>query len=231
MASRVVVDDLDREVGLDRLRCLHVNDSAVPQGANRDKHANVGEGEMGERGIATFLSEPRFEDLPAVLETPGPDKQGPDLAEVQRAKDLRARRPRRPLQLARRRPARQIEIGGVADVEERRVQAGVRGAVTLEGRLDPELALRQRIAGHLDAAEAAVALGRLEAGDVDLAAEDLLHAAHEPAPGRAVDVAPEVRATHPQAVARLDQLVAESPATPALTGGRDQLRCLGESHR
>jgi deoxyribonuclease IV len=85
----VVVDDLDRLVGLDRLRCLHINDSAVPMGANRDKHANVGEGEMGERGIATFLSEPRFEDLPALLETPGPHKQGSDLAEVQRTKALR----------------------------------------------------------------------------------------------------------------------------------------------
>ena len=90
-ALALVVDDLDREVGLDRLRSLHVNDSAVPRGANRDKHANVGEGEMGERGIATFLSEPRFEDLPAVLETPGPDKHGADLAEVQRARDLRAK--------------------------------------------------------------------------------------------------------------------------------------------
>ena len=89
-ALALVVDDLDREVGLDRLRSLHVNDSAVPRGANRDKHANVGEGEMGERGIATFLSEPRFEDLPAVLETPGPDKHGADRAEVQRARDLRA---------------------------------------------------------------------------------------------------------------------------------------------
>ena len=89
-ALSLVVDDLDREVGLDRLRSLHVNDSAVPRGANRDKHANVGEGEMGERGIASFLSEPRFEDLPAVLETPGPDKKGSDFAEVQRAKDLRA---------------------------------------------------------------------------------------------------------------------------------------------
>jgi deoxyribonuclease-4 len=84
-----VVDDLDRLVGLDRLRCLHVNDSAVPQGANRDKHAGIGAGEMGRAGIATFLSEPRFEDLPALLETPGPDKHGPDRAEVQLTKDLR----------------------------------------------------------------------------------------------------------------------------------------------
>jgi deoxyribonuclease-4 len=89
-ALTATVDDFDSAVGLDRLRCLHINDSAVPRGANRDRHANVGEGEMGERGMATFLSEPRFEDLPAVLETPGPDKQGSDFAEVQRAKDLRA---------------------------------------------------------------------------------------------------------------------------------------------
>ena len=213
----LVVDDLDREVGLDRLRSLHVNDSAVPMGANRDKHANVGEGEMGERGIATFLSEPRFEDLPAVLETPGPDKKGSDFAEVQRAKDLRAGRPRRPLRSQAKARA-QVEIGGVADVEERGVEAGVRRAVALEGGLDAELALRERIAGHLDSAEPAVALGRLEAGDVDLTPEHLLHAAHETAPRRTVDVAPEVRAAHPQTVARLDQLVAERPATPALTG-------------
>jgi deoxyribonuclease-4 len=84
-----VVDDLDRLVGLDRLRCLHVNDSAVPAGANRDKHASIGVGEMGADGIATFLSEPRFENLPALLETPGPDKHGPDRAEVELTKDLR----------------------------------------------------------------------------------------------------------------------------------------------
>lgn len=86
-----VVDDFDREVGLERLRCLHVNDSAVPLGSNRDKHANLGEGEMGAKGIATFLSEPRFEDLPALMETPGPDKKGTDAAEVALAKKLRTR--------------------------------------------------------------------------------------------------------------------------------------------
>ena len=86
-----VVDDLDRLVGLERLRCLHVNDSAVPMGANRDKHASVGEGEMGPDGIATFLSEPRFGELPALLETPGPEKKGPDAAEVALTKELRER--------------------------------------------------------------------------------------------------------------------------------------------
>jgi len=84
-----VVDEADKKVGLERLRCLHVNDAAVPFGSNRDRHANIGKGEMGKQGLAAFLSEPRFEGLPATLETPGPHKKGPDKKEVQAAKRLR----------------------------------------------------------------------------------------------------------------------------------------------
>jgi deoxyribonuclease-4 len=84
-----IVDEADAKVGLDRLRCLHVNDAAVPFGSNRDRHANIGKGEMGKQGLAAFLSEPRFEGLPATLETPGPNKKGPDRKEVQAAKRLR----------------------------------------------------------------------------------------------------------------------------------------------
>jgi deoxyribonuclease IV len=84
-----IVDEADEKVGLDRLRCLHVNDAAAPFGSNRDRHANLGKGEMGKQGLAAFLSEPRFEGLPATLETPGPDKKGPDKKEVQAAKRLR----------------------------------------------------------------------------------------------------------------------------------------------
>jgi deoxyribonuclease-4 len=84
-----VLDEADSKVGLDRLRCVHVNDAAAPLGSCRDRHANVGQGEMGKRGLAAFLSEPRFEGLPATLETPGPSKKGPDRKEVQTAKRLR----------------------------------------------------------------------------------------------------------------------------------------------
>jgi len=84
-----VVDRLDAEVGLDRVRCLHVNDSATPLGSNRDRHANLGEGELGRGGLRAFLSEPRFESLPALIETPGFDKRGPDLKNVRIAKRLR----------------------------------------------------------------------------------------------------------------------------------------------
>jgi deoxyribonuclease-4 len=85
-----VVDEFDAKVGLDRLTCLHVNDSKIPLGGNRDHHATLGEGELGERGIAAFVSEPRFEDLPALLET-GREGHGPEWAEVDATKRLRKR--------------------------------------------------------------------------------------------------------------------------------------------
>jgi deoxyribonuclease IV len=84
-----VLDEADEKVGLERLRCVHVNDAAVPLGSCRDRHANIGSGEMGKKGLAAFLSEPRFEGLPATLETPGPIKKGPDRKEVLAAKRLR----------------------------------------------------------------------------------------------------------------------------------------------
>jgi deoxyribonuclease-4 len=84
-----VLDDFDAKVGLERLRCVHVNDSKVALGANLDRHANLGQGELGRKGLRAFLSEPRFESLPALIETPGPDGHGPDLEEVRLAKRLR----------------------------------------------------------------------------------------------------------------------------------------------
>ena len=84
-----VVEEADAKVGLERLGALHVNDAAAPLGSCRDRHANIGEGEMGRKGLATFLSEPRFEGLPATLETPGPAKKGSSKQEVTAAKRLR----------------------------------------------------------------------------------------------------------------------------------------------
>lgn len=77
-----VLDECVGLVGQGRLGSLHLNDSQTPLGSNRDRHANIGEGELGEDGCAVFLSEPRFEGLPCVLETQGPDRQGPSAEEV-----------------------------------------------------------------------------------------------------------------------------------------------------
>jgi deoxyribonuclease-4 len=90
-----VLDDCIRIVGKGRLGSLHLNDSKEPLGSNRDRHADVGEGELGNRGCAVFLSEPRFQDLPCVLETHGPDRQGPTKQEITRTRRLRAQGVRR----------------------------------------------------------------------------------------------------------------------------------------
>jgi deoxyribonuclease-4 len=84
------LDDFDRVVGAQRLRSLHVNDSITPLGSNRDRHALLGEGELGQAGCATFLSEPRFEQLVCVLET-GHDGGAPAAADVALAIKLRKR--------------------------------------------------------------------------------------------------------------------------------------------
>jgi len=89
-----VVDGLVREiettVGLDRLRALHVNDAAAPLGSNRDRHANILEGELGEE-LGAFLAHASFQQLPVYLEVPGKDKKGPDAAELTKLRELHAR--------------------------------------------------------------------------------------------------------------------------------------------
>jgi deoxyribonuclease-4 len=85
-----LLDEVDATIGLDRLRALHVNDSAAPLGSNRDRHENIGEGLLGEQ-LGVFLGHAKLQGLPAVLETAGPEKRGPDANEVRKAKELRER--------------------------------------------------------------------------------------------------------------------------------------------
>lgn len=81
--------EIDAKVGIARVGSLHLNDSQTPLGSNRDRHANVGEGELGEDGCTAFLSAPAFQDLPCVLETPGENRSGATRDEVQLANRLR----------------------------------------------------------------------------------------------------------------------------------------------
>jgi deoxyribonuclease IV len=86
-----VVDRFDKAVGLKRLRSLHVNDSVTPLGSNRDRHVNLGDGEIGAEGIAAFLSEPRFEKLPAIFEGPGFKGKAVEVEDIDNALALRKR--------------------------------------------------------------------------------------------------------------------------------------------
>jgi deoxyribonuclease-4 len=84
-----VLDQGLRKVGSGRLRCLHVNDSKTKLGSNSDRHAPLGTGELGARGCAAFLSEPRFERLPIFFEGPGLAGHAPERADVERMRELR----------------------------------------------------------------------------------------------------------------------------------------------
>jgi len=81
------LDRYEKAVGRRRLRSLHLNDSLVSLGSNRDRHAILGEGELGPAGCSTFLSEPRFHKLPCVLET-GRDGGAPSAEDVAAARRL-----------------------------------------------------------------------------------------------------------------------------------------------
>ena len=85
-----LVREVDSRVGLDRLRALHVNDAAAPLGSNRDRHANILDGELGE-GLGAFLAHPRFQHLPVYLEVPGQNKKGPDAEEIAKLRGLHGR--------------------------------------------------------------------------------------------------------------------------------------------
>jgi deoxyribonuclease-4 len=83
-ALDAAVKDLEAEVGLERIRALHVNDAATPLGSNRDRHDVVPDGLIG-GGLATFLGHPAFHALPAVLETwPDGGLSGDDVSGLKR---------------------------------------------------------------------------------------------------------------------------------------------------
>ena len=84
--------DLDRRIGLSRLRLLHVNDASTGLGSNRDRHAVVPEGELGQ-GLATFLGHPAFTGLPAITETW--EDRGAETDDLDRMRALRRRGRRR----------------------------------------------------------------------------------------------------------------------------------------
>jgi len=64
------LQEFDREIGIEKLICIHANDSKTPLGSNRDRHANIGKGEIGMRGFRSIVNHPDLKDLPFIIETP-----------------------------------------------------------------------------------------------------------------------------------------------------------------
>jgi len=79
--------EFDRVIGLDRLKMFHINDSKRELGSRVDRHEHIGEGHIGLEGFRLLVNDPRFTDIPMILETP----KGPEGAEdVENLKTLRA---------------------------------------------------------------------------------------------------------------------------------------------
>jgi deoxyribonuclease-4 len=80
--ARQTIDEWERVVGLAKLEVVHTNDSVTGLGSNRDRHANIGQGEIGEEGFRALLHDPRLAAKPFILEVPGFAGQGPDAENV-----------------------------------------------------------------------------------------------------------------------------------------------------
>lgn len=89
-AVRATIDEWARVVGIERLEVIHCNDSQAGLGSNRDRHANIGRGEIGEEGFRALLHDPRLQRIPFILEVPGFDGRGPDAANLEILRRLAA---------------------------------------------------------------------------------------------------------------------------------------------
>lgn len=69
-----VLDEFDRVIGIDRLKTIHLNDSMMPFGKNKDRHAGIGEGEIGMKALLEVVNHPKLRDIPFFLETPYDDE-------------------------------------------------------------------------------------------------------------------------------------------------------------
>ncbi|MFT4922102.1 MAG: deoxyribonuclease-4 [Haloarculaceae archaeon] len=83
------IAEFDSVVGLETLACVHLNDSKHECGTNKDEHAHVGEGLIGEEGMRAFVNHEAIRDVPLVLETPTEDGKG-FAWNVDRVRELRA---------------------------------------------------------------------------------------------------------------------------------------------
>lgn len=73
---------IDDEIGIDRIRAFHLNDSENEFGSNHDRHAHVGEGHIGTDGFRFLINDPRFTNHPGTIETPDSEKFPQDLARL-----------------------------------------------------------------------------------------------------------------------------------------------------
>lgn len=73
-----LIDELKKYNLIDKIKLIHLNDSATDLNSGRDNHADLGEGKIGTEGLSNFINHPALKHLPLILETPGENHAGPD---------------------------------------------------------------------------------------------------------------------------------------------------------
>ena len=87
-AVDALVSEVEHRLGLERLVLLHVNDSLVPCGARKDRHANIGEGYIGLDGFRHIAADPALRSVPWILETPVQDDEDRHVADLKNLRRL-----------------------------------------------------------------------------------------------------------------------------------------------
>ncbi len=83
-----LLDKIDKQMGLDRLICLHLNDSLVELNSKKDRHADIGEGFIGKEAFKYIVNHPKLKDICGIIETPSNKGRG-DVDNIQILKELR----------------------------------------------------------------------------------------------------------------------------------------------
>ena len=86
-----LITEFDTKIGLDRLGCIHLNDSKVDLDSKRDRHENIGQGFIGEDGFKVIVNHPRLKDMVGILEVPGIEHHGPDKPNLDKLRALTAK--------------------------------------------------------------------------------------------------------------------------------------------
>ncbi len=83
-----LAEEIDGQVGLDKLEVIHINDSVYELNSKKDEHAHIGEGKIGRDGFSEIINHPEFRNKPFILETPWFDDREDD-PDVDRIKEIR----------------------------------------------------------------------------------------------------------------------------------------------
>lgn len=81
-----LLDEFDKKIGLDYIKCIHINDSKNPISSHKDRHENIGYGTIGFDTLINIIYNKRLEDIPKILETPYIEKNPPYKEEIENIK-------------------------------------------------------------------------------------------------------------------------------------------------